>query len=69
MRRVAAPFLPQVILCYPSVMNSSSSSAKALGGSFLAGVLLALFGVIGGVGAITPDANGKPANLTQYDSN
>lgn len=49
-------------------MNSSSSSAKALGGSFLAGVLLALFGVIGGVGAITPDANGKPANLTQYDN-
>ena len=49
-------------------MNSSSSSAKALGGSFLAGVLLALFVVIGGVGSVTPYANGKSSNLTQYDT-
>lgn len=35
--------------------------------SFLGGVILALFAIIGGVGAITPAPNGSAGTLVQYD--
>mgnify|MGYP000984569408 CR=1 FL=1 len=51
-------------LCYPSAMKSWTTGAA----SFVGGVILALFSIIGGVGAITPSPNATPANLAQYET-
>lgn len=51
-------------VCYSAVMNPRTTGAA----SFVGGVILALFAIIGGVNAITPTPNQTPANLAQYDS-
>ncbi len=36
--------------------------------SFVGGVILALFTIIGGTGAITPSPNPTPTNLAHYET-
>ncbi len=45
-------------------MNSRTTNAA----SFIGGVILALFAIIGAVSAITPDPNPTPGQLAQYDT-
>lgn len=44
------------------------TSGKRGAAAFVTGVVLALLGIWGGVGAITPAANKAPAELATYDA-
>ncbi|WP_344082330.1 hypothetical protein [Nostocoides veronense] len=47
-------------------MRSGSASLAPIG-AFATGVVLALFGIWGGVGAITPSPTKAPAQMAVYD--
>ncbi len=48
-------------------MVPAMSAAKA-GVPFIVGVVLSLFGIFGGVSAITPAANSTSINVVNYDA-
>ena len=44
------------------------SGLLASGGSFVVGVVLSLFAIFGGIGAITPAANTTATDVVNYDA-
>lgn len=45
-------------------MSSTTTTGLA---AFAAGIVLAIFGIWGGIGAVTPSANPAPESIAVYD--